>query len=168
MVRRTITVRDRMQSGYTYSCTAPVGREFDQRFRPDLTPKEMLELGVFGGKYLNDCRDEFPKSWFTHAKCSLEKYDTSCNYFGVRASQPLCEWQRKGWIHPNDPRGWFQWYCRYYMGRRMGDDERQIKRWVAMRRHIMQIRNNCRVSDESCRPRQRQALLHWAIDSRKL
>ncbi|MFA5999797.1 MAG: hypothetical protein WC783_02325, partial [Candidatus Paceibacterota bacterium] len=82
-------------------------------------------------------------------------------------SQPLSVWKAKGWIRPQDPRGWFEWYCRYYLGRRTKDDERQIKRWLAMRRHIMQIKNNCRAGDEHCRPRQRQALLHWAYDSRK-
>jgi hypothetical protein len=78
-------------------------------------------------------------------------------------------WRRKGWIHPDDPRGWFQWYCRYYMGRRLpGEDGRQIKRWKAMRRHIAQIRNNCDEGDTSCRRKQRQALLHWAYDSRAI
>jgi hypothetical protein len=90
------------------------------------------------------------------------------NYFGVDASQPLSEWRRKGWIHPDDPRGWFQWYCRYYMGRRMDDDSRQIRRWRQMRRHIRQIQIHCERGDPMCRPRQRQALLHWAYDSRIL
>ena len=164
-----VRVSDRMQKGYTYTLSAPIGKQFDVRFTPDLTPKDMLALGVFGGKYMTDCRDEFPASWFTYAKLSPEKYDRKCNYFGVRASQPLSVWRKNGWIYKDDPRGWFQWYCRYYMGRRIPEeDDRQITRWVAMRRHIAQLRNSCRTKDEGCRPRQRQALLHWAYDSRKL
>ena len=111
---------------------------------------------------------EYPKTWFTKAKLSPDhKQHKELNYFGVNASQPLSVWQARGWIHPQDPRGWFEWYCRYYMGRRTDDDERQIKRWLAMKRHIAQLKNNCRVGDIFCRPRQRQALLHWAYDSRK-
>lgn len=141
----------------------------DQDFKPDLTPKEMLELGVFGGLYFSDKPKEFPKSWFEKAKLSPDKKrHKELNFFGVNASQPLSVWKAKGWIHPQDPRGWFQWYCRYYIGRRTVDDERQIKRWRAMHRHIAQIKNNCRKGDIFCRSRQRQALLHWAYDSRKM
>ena len=126
-----------MQRGYTYVLLAPVGRGFDPEFRPELTPKEMLALGVFGGKYLTDCRKEFPVSWFARAKLSPSRSDPALNYFGVDASQPLSVWRQKGWIHPDDPRGWFQWYCRYYMGRRLPEeDRRQIGRWRAMRRPI--------------------------------
>ena len=115
---RTVTVNDRMQRGYRYTLTAPTGRKFDPEFKPELTPREMLRLGVFGGKYMTDCSKEFPKSWFARAKLSPSRARQSLNYFGVDASQPLAEWRRKGWIHEDDPRGWFQWYCRYYMGRR--------------------------------------------------
>ena len=142
---------------------------FDARFKPDLSPKEMLEIGVFGGLYFGDKPKEFPKSWFAKAKLSSDgKRHKELNFFGVNASQPLSVWRAKGWINPQDPRGWFQWYSRYYLGRRTDDDERQIKRWLAMRRHISQIKNNCRAGDIFCRPRQRQALLHWAYDSRKM
>lgn len=165
---KTVIVRDRMQNGYRYRLTAPVGRGFDPEFKPDLTPKQMLELGVFGGRYMNDCQKEFPKSWFAKARLS-ETHDWKINYFAVDASQSLAEWKRKGWIHPDDPRGWFQWYCRYYMGRRMPEeDARQIRRWKAIARHIAQLRKACRVGDLRCRPRQRQAVLHWAYDSRKI
>lgn len=167
--KRTIVVNDRMQRGYRYHLTEPAGRNFDPDFTPELTPRQMLHLGVFGGKYMTDTRGEFPKSWFAGAKLSPERRDARLNHFGVDASQPLSEWRRKGWIHPDDPRGWFQWYCRYYMGRRMPqEDQRQIKRWKAIRRHIAQIRMNCEPGDPFCRPRQRQALLHWAYDSRKI
>ncbi len=164
-----VEVNDAMQKGYVYERLESVGKNFDPLFRPDLTPQEMLELGVFGGKYLNDCKDEFPKSWFKNAKLSPNKKDKNMNYFKVDASQSLSVWKEKGWIYKDDPRGWFQWYCRYYMGRRIqGEDERQIKRWRMMTRHVAQIRNKCRVGDVSCNTRQRQALLHWAYDSRKL
>ena len=168
MRAKEVIVNDSMQKGYRYYLTEPVGRNFPEYFNPQLTPKEMLELGVFGGKYMTDCREEFPKSWFIKAKLSPAGRDASLNYFGVNASKPLSYWREKGWIYDEDPRGWFQWYCRYYMGRRCEDDERQIKRWKAMRRHIAQVRKNCREGDVRCRPRQRQALLHWAYDSRRI
>ena len=167
MKHKIVVVNDRMQRNYRYVLSAPIGRNFDPDFRPDLTPKEMLALGVFGGKYMTDCTKEFPAAWFAKAKLSSNGRDPSLNCFGVDASQPLSEWRRKGWIHEDDPRGWFQWYCRYYMGRRGEDDSRQIGRWKAMCRHIRQIEKNCDPGDCFCRPRQRQALLHWAYDSRR-
>jgi len=163
-----IVVDDKMQHGYGYRLTEPMGCGFHSGFIPELTPKEMLALGIFGGKYMTDCREEFPEDWFTDARLSSDRHDPSLNFFGVNASKPLAYWQEKGWIHPDDPRGWFQWYCRYYMGRRMEDDTRQIKRWKAMTRHIAQVRKHCLPDNLSCRPRQRQALLHWAYDSRRL
>jgi hypothetical protein len=167
--RKIIRVNDKMQRGYSYALAAPTGRNFDPEFRPQLTPKEMLQLGVFCGKYMTDCRREFPPSWFSRAKLSTAGRDCTLNFFGVNASQPLSEWRRKGWIHPDDPRGWFQWYCRYYLGRRMAEeDARQIKRWKAMRRHVAQIERSPEPGDLTSRRRQRQALLHWAYDSRKI
>lgn len=157
-----------MQKGYRYELTEPIGRNFSFDFKPQLTPKEMLELGIFGGKYMTDCRKEFPKSWYKKAKLCPERHDPKLNYFGVNASQSLSVWRAKGWIHKDDPRGWFQWYCRYYMGRRHPDDQRQIKRWRAFRRHWLAVQNNCRKGDYLCRRKQRQALLHWAYDSRKI
>ncbi|HEX8993694.1 MAG TPA: hypothetical protein VF803_00390 [Candidatus Paceibacterota bacterium] len=170
-MNKEIRVNDRMQRGYRYVLTEPVGKHFDPRFKPELTPKQMLALGVFGGVYLRDCAKEFPEDWFARAKFQKKgsyEHDASLNLFGVNASQPLSVWRKKGWIYKDDPRGWFQWYCRYFMGRRGPDDDRQIKRWIAMRRHVAQIRTHCRTGDLSCRRRQRQALLHWAYDSRKL
>lgn len=163
-----VVVADSMQRYYEYYRTAPIGRNFAEMFSPQLTPKQMLEMGVFGGKYMTDCRSEFPASWFVRAKLCPQRHDPKLNFFGVNASQPLVEWQRKDWIHPQDPRGWFQWYCRYYMGRRTEDDARQIARWRAMVRHAGAIRKYCKKGDLSCRRRQRQALLHWAYDSRKM
>jgi len=168
-MKRVVTVSDKMQRGYRYALSEPPGRHFAPDFRPELTPAEMLRLGVFAGKYMTDTRGEFPKSWFDHARLAPEGRDPRLNFFGVDASQPLSVWRRKGWIHPDDPRGWFQWYCRYYMGRRMPDeDRRQIDRWKAMRRHVRQIERNCEPGDLACRRRQRQALLHWAYDSRRI
>lgn len=170
--KKFVVVNDKMQKKYKYELTAPVGKKFDKEFKPDLTPKQMLALGVFGGVYMRDCVKEFPKDWFTKAKFSKEKnfkHIPEINYFKVNASQPLSVWRKKGWIYKDDPRGWFQWYCRYYMGRRLEkEDVRQIKRWKAIRRHLGQIAAHCRVGDTACRPRQRQALLHWAYDTRNL
>jgi hypothetical protein len=166
--KRTVTVNDKMQRGYRYTLREPAGRNFDPEFEPQLTPQQMLALGVFAGQYMTDCRKEFPTSWFTRAKLSPKTRDPKLNFFGVDASQPLSVWRKKGWIHPDDPRGWFQWYCRYYMGRRMDDDARQISRWKAIRRHVRQVQKNCEPGELTCRKRQRQALLHWAYDSRKI
>jgi hypothetical protein len=151
----------------------PEGKNFHSDFRPDLTPKEMLALGVFGGRYMRDCRKEFPSDWFKKAKFfpeGLPGHDAKLNYFGVEASQPLYVWRKKGWINEkHDPRGWFQWYCRYYLGRRIPEeDDRQIKRWKAIKRHVAQIKKNCSERDLYCRKKQRQVLLHWAYDGRKI
>lgn len=169
MKPKSIVVNDKMQSGYEYYLVDPIGKNFHPDFKPELTPKQMLELGVFGGKYMTDCGNEFPKEWFENAKLCSEKHDPELNYFEINASLPLSVWRKKGWICEEDPRGWFQWYCRYYMGRRIPEeDERQIRRWKAIKRHIGAIKKNCMPVDLSCRRKQRQALLHWAIDSRKI
>lgn len=168
--KKVVVVNDKMQRGYKYELTEPAGKNFNPLFRPELAPKQMLEMGVFGGKYMTDCKKEFPKDWFTKAKLSPEKRNDKLNYFHVRASQPLKVWIKKGWINEkHDPRGWFQWYCRYFMGRRLPEeDAKQIKRWKAIYRHIAQIKKNCQPGDLTCRPVQRQAVLHWAYDSRKM
>lgn len=164
-----MVVNDLMQKRYRYVLTAPMGKHFDPQFKPELTPRQMLTLGVFGGKYMTDCTKEFPKNWFTHAKFNHKLHDPKLNFFRVNASQPLIEWKKRGWIYKDDPRGWFQWYCRYFMGRRIPhEDARQISRWKKIRRHVMQLKKHCRKGDFSCRPVQRQALLHWAYDSRKI
>lgn len=165
----TIIATNNFQKDYTYILTEPSGKNFHPDFKPHLTPQEMLELGIFGGLYYEDIPKEFPKSWFKNAKLSPDgKIHKELNYYGINASQPLSVWQAKGWIHPDDPKGWFQWYCRYYLGRRHEDDERQIKRWKAITRHAAQIAHNCRPNDQSCRKRQRQVILHWAYDPRRL
>lgn len=168
-MRKRIVVNDLMQSGYSYIPTSPIGKDFDSEFKPELTPKQMLMMGVFGGRYMTDCKNEYPKDWYINAKLCHEFHNPEINYFKVNASKPLSYWRDKGWIYPEDPRGWFQWYCRYYLGRRIpGEDDRQIKRWKAIKRHIIQLQKNCLKGDLNCRPRQRQAILHWAYDSRKM
>ena len=170
MKKKIVKVSDTFQKSYEYELVEPIGRNFHPDFKPELTPKQMLALGVFGGKYMTDCRQEFPEGWFTRAKLSPERHDDALNFFHEHASQPLRVWIEKGWINAeHDPRGWFQWYCRYYMGRRLPvEDDRQIKRWKAINRHIAQIKKSCQPKDLTCRPIQRQAVLHWAYDSRKI
>jgi hypothetical protein len=164
-----VHVNDVMQQHYSYELVEAEGENFHPDFKPELKPAEMLELGVFGGKYLTDCQLEFPRPWFKKARLSPDKKDISLNYYSVKASQSLREWQLKGWIHPQDPRGWFQWYCRYFLGRRTpSEDLRQIKRWRAFSRHVGAIRKYCEPWDWRCRKKQRQALLHWAYDARLL
>lgn len=158
-------VYDKMQQGYQYSCVEPVGENFALDFKPELTPKEMLILGVFEGHYMTDCVKEFPIDWFNKAKLSLSKPDVEKNCFKVKSRMSLFEWQERGWIIDPDPRGWFQWYCRYYMGRRIeGVDSIQIKRWKSFKRHYIQVKRNCKMLDFDCRLKQRQALLQWAYN----
>ena len=159
-----ITVNDSMQRDYRYEIVARTGRDYAADFEPKYTPAEMLQMGVFEGKYLNDCRDEFPAAWYRGARLA-DKPDAKLNYFGIKSRKPLSYWRDKGWIYGPDPRGWFQWYCRYYLGRRLPDiDAKQIKRWKSFARHAGQIRANCEPGDIFCRPRQRQALLQWSYD----
>ena len=173
-VKRFVICRDNFQNYYRYQLVAPVGKKFDPRFRPQLSPRQMLKLGVFGGAYFIGCKNliptDLPKQWFGKVRLSPDgNKHKELNFFGVNASQPLAVWQKKGWIDPHDPHGWFQWYCRYYLGRRLPEeDNRQIRRWLAIKRHVAQIKNNCRRGDIICRPIQRQAVLHWAYDSRKI
>ena len=135
-------------------------------FKPALTPKEMLEAGVFGGYYFKGDTEEYPRTWFKKAKTNNDKFDVSLNYFKVRAGLPMSYWMSKGWIFKEDPLGWFQWYCRFFLGRRIEDmDQIQIMRWYNFGpRHIGAINKNCKKNDLICRAKQRQALLQWAYD----
>ena len=168
-----VIVNDRMQKNYSYTLTARYGKDFHEDFNPALTPDEMLELGIFEGKYLNDCYKEFPKQWYRKAlsaqKLSPQKPNALLNCFGIKSRQSLQTWKKNGWIpiapEDKDIRGWFQWYCRYYIGRRMTTiDVIQIKRWKSFVRHVGQLKANCKTKEIKCRPKQRQALLQWAYD----
>jgi hypothetical protein len=166
---KRIQVSDKMQKNYSYTLTARYGKDFHEDFKPEFTPQKMLIMGVFEGKYLNDCYKEFPKEWFHKAikakKLSPSKPDHTLNNFNIKSRLSLKEWERKDWTIGNDVRGWFQWYCRYYIGRRIPDvDVIQIKRWKSFKRHLGQIKANCKPKDIMCRPRQRQALLQWAYN----
>lgn len=160
-----VVVNDKMQQGYVYERVAPFGEAFADEFLPELSPKQMLAYGVFEGHYLTDCQAEFPSDWFENARLSPQISDVSCNCFKVKSRLPLSLWREKGWIYGPDPRGWFQWYCRYYSGRRIAAlDALQIKRQRAFKRHLAQIERNCAPMNLDCRRRQRQALLQWAYN----
>ena len=140
-------------------------KDFYKIFKPQLTPKRMLELGVFGGAYFVDGSiKEFPKLWFAKAKTS-KTFNVNLNYFKIESGLSRKEWKDKGWIFKEDPLGWFQWYCRFTNGRRIPQmDEIQIKRWKNFRRHVLAIEKNCEKGDLGCRKRQRQAILQWAYN----
>lgn len=162
--RKIIQVSDKFQWDYSYALSADYGDMNHGGFEPKYTPNEMLKLGVFEGKYINDCAGDFPAYWYDGAKFS-DRPDPEINFFGTKSRQSLEVWQSKGWILGRDPRGWFQWYCRFFMGRRIAEiDPIQVKRWKSFSRHRGQIVANCEPGDLFCRPRQRQALLQWSHD----
>lgn len=189
---RELEVNNKMQNNIIYVFSEPVGQNFDPSFKPYYTPQEMLELGVFEGKYINDCAHELPKEWFETAKIVTNvngvtnvnnvtnvndnKPDPSLNLFGVKSRQSLQTWRKNGWITPPYNRGWFHWYIMYYLGVRIEDvDEENIKRWRSFRRHEGQIlasydrmkKNEIprtRGEKKLHRAKQRQALLQWAYN----
>ena len=138
--------------------------DFYKLFKPQLSPKNMLELGVFGGSYFEGKITEYPKSWFKNAKLS-KTFDVNKNRFKIASGLTRKYWIDKGWIFKEDPLGWFQWYCRFTNGRRIPKiDEIQIKRWKAFKRHVSAIQKNCEPGNIHCRKRQRQAILQWAYN----
>ena len=166
---RQVRVHDRMCErpfSYTLAAAPGEGCRIPGKFTPKYTPAQMLAKGIFGGKYLNDCMDEFPREWFEAAleagKLSPSGRDFRLNHYGTKSGQPLATWRSKRWLHGGDERGWFQWYCRYYLGRREPEvDAIQMGRWRQFKRHLGQVRKH-----GGARPRQRQALLQWAHDDR--
>jgi hypothetical protein len=187
-VGRRVTARDKMTSGYTYTLAAPPGRlraglAAETRdagpFRPKFSPAQMLALGVFEGKYLNDCWREFPREWYLGAiargKLSPGGANPELNCFKTKSRLSLGEWRRRRWIPAaagdRDVRGWFQWYARFWLGRRQPAVDRvQVARWRAFVRHSAQVTKSAkrerigrsRAARRRHRPRQRQALLQWA------
>jgi hypothetical protein len=178
-----VIVWNKMEKEYSYTLAVDPGTNFDPKFKPYATPGEILAMGAFEGKYLNDCLLEFPAEWYWNAifadKLRPGESDVSVNLLGVDSRQPLQFWIDSGWVpgghhkgmHPElsdpkinpDGRGWFQWYCRYWMGRRIPAlDKIQIQRWSAFARHAGQIKAHCTKGDLDCRPRQRQGLFQWA------
>ena len=145
--------------------TLKKARDFYKLFKPELTPKKMMKLGVFGGSYFGGNIKEYPKSWFKNAKLS-KMFNVNKNRFKVASGLSRKEWIDKGWIFKEDPLGWFQWYCRFKNGRRIPRiDEIQIKRWKAFgARHVPAIKKNCDPGDIHCRRKQRQAVLQWAYN----
>ena len=148
-----------------------------EEFKPMLTPKEMLHKGIFGGTYFAELIDHnnFPSDWFEGLD---ESYYCSSNYlshinlFKIRSGQTQKEWEEKGWIHEDDPRGWFEWYCKFFLGRRHEDDQRQINRWKAFcgqngrwknTIYTKLYREGCPISESfNVSPRIQQSLLHWS------
>ena len=89
-------------------------------FSPNLTPKEIIQLGSFGGIYFNDCNgkidissNEFPEDWFEgleESQYKSSKYNKRVNYFNIKSGLSQSEWEENGWINNQDPRGWFQFF----------------------------------------------------------
>ena len=177
---KQIIVNNRMQNNYSYTLTYNAGTNISNGgidsdgnkikydgFNPKYNPGQMLKMGVFEGKYCNDQIFEFPKEWFKLSKLSPEKADHTINYFGIKSRLNLQEWKRKKWVpcHKNDKdkRGWFEWWCRYWLGRRMPEvDIIQVKRWRAFNRHYGQFIKNTKGKGNDIHPRRRQALLQWS------
>lgn len=135
----------------------------ERTFEPHLHPREMLELGIFSGKMINDCMDEFPREWFQTAiqteKLSPDEPREECNFYKITSRQTLEVWRdrKPSWIKGDDNRGWFQWYCRYALGRRDPvTDQIQMTRWRAIARWRGVIEKH------PSRTKVRQALLQWS------
>jgi len=157
-------------------------------FSPNMTPKEVLQAGSFGGtyfrpiyssvtklKYGKEVWQELPSDWLEgldiRTRVSSSLYDASRNKYKVKCGASLEEWESSGWMREQDPYGWFQWYCRFYQGRRTEDDSRQIGRWSNCAGEKGRWKNNliskivkagCAWDNTNISPVVRQTLLHWA------
>ena len=155
----TIYVSDRMQTGYKYKLSESPAKNVKDvwskfkdskgnyvMFRPKYLPAQMLEKGVFGGKMINDCMGEYPTRWYKGAlkarRLSPEKKDVRVNQYGVDSGSSLADWKKSKWIRGSDPRGWFQWYCRYCMGRRHSIDRWQMQRWANIQRFYLRYKRS--------------------------
>ena len=142
-------------------------KNWNPLFGPCYSPKEMLELGIFEGKYINGIKG-IPSEWKKLPKVLGPKDEPNpeLNYYKIKSRQPLSTWKKNGWIK-TDKEGWFSWYIQYYLGRRLGEEDTwQINRWRSfVARHQGQINSACKLTDHECRPKQRQGLLQWAWDS---
>lgn len=156
-------------------------------FHPNMTPKEVLQAGSFGGTYFRPIYSsvtgkqykeeaflELPKDWTEglniKKKVTSSKYDEAVNTYKVKCGGSLEMWEESGWIHKQDPYGWFQWYCRFYQGRRSADDERQVGRWLRCAGPTGRWKNNlimkcyrggAQYNDPNISPVVRQTLQHW-------
>jgi len=178
-----VIVDNKMQSGYSYILSFDAGKSLKNGgmhagakisypdFKPKYSPQQMLQMGVFEGKYCNDQISEFPREWYlkdgelNEYKFSPDKPDVECNYFKIKSRLSLQEWRLRKWIPcapgDNDMRGWFEWYCRYWLGRRQPEvDMVQIKRWKAFVRHYAQFLKNTKNKKDHFK--RRQGLLQWS------
>lgn len=156
-------------------------------FKPNLTPKEIFELGSFGGTYwrpiyssitnknYKNKHKKYPTSWWQNVPDSWlttewENYDKSINKYNVKVGSTLELWEGKNWIDKKHPYGWVQWYCDFYTGKRSYDDERQIQRWIRTAGHNSRFRrslinkilkDNSKYNDFTKSPKIRQTLQHW-------
>ena len=155
-------------------------------FNPNKSPIEVIKEGAFGGIYFRDIYSNVNKKWYKNSwkeffkSLNLENidpryyssnfYDVKINKYRVKFSTSLRFWENKGWINPIAPYGWFQWYCRYYLGRRSSDDKRQIKRWknivTRFKGILVKITKNkgAKFNDYSISPKIRQIFLHWGYE----
>mmetsp|Transcript_19022 Transcript_19022/g.47088 ORF Transcript_19022/g.47088 Transcript_19022/m.47088 type:complete len:353 (+) Transcript_19022:106-1164(+) len=160
-------------------------------FHPNRTPEEVLRAGSFGGTYFRPIvsavtnvsysakdvlEDSVEKDWIKGLRMDMltsKTYRAAINKYGVKCGGSLGMWESSGWITPVDPYGWFQWYCRFYRGRRCDDDARQISRWLKSTgpkgRFRSQLCNKILAAqtthdDNSISPVIRQTLLHWGLE----
>ncbi|XP_048043295.1 uncharacterized protein zgc:113208 [Megalobrama amblycephala] len=155
-------------------------------FTPNMSPKEVLQAGSFGGTYFRpiyssitkqhykDVWQELPEEWLDGLDISKQvassTYRENVNTYNVKCGGSLEMWESSGWIVPQDPYGWFQWYCRFYQGRRTVDDARQISRWAKCaglkgrwRQNLITkvVRSGCAYDNPGVSPVVRQTLQHW-------